>query len=205
MLECELFAIQEHRKILSTVQSYDIRNATTGEMLGEAREKIGLLTKTLRWVMSKHLLPTLLEVFEKPDDSLVFSLSRRGYLFKSRIEVNDSMGVMVGYFKSKVFTIGGGFYVYDKDDKFFAEVKGNLLGFNYRFLSGDGAVELGQVTKKIEGLAGVAQELFFTVDNYLLRVNPYLAEQPLAKMLLLAAALAIDLIYKSASTDSGSD
>jgi hypothetical protein len=32
-------------------------------------------------------------------------------------------------------------------------------------------------------------------------VNPDLAEQPLAKMLLLAATLAIDLIYKSASPD----
>jgi len=32
-------------------------------------------------------------------------------------------------------------------------------------------------------------------------VNPDLADQPLAKMLLLAATLAIDLIYKSESRD----
>src|ERR1700684_713501 len=120
MLECELFAIQGQKKVLSTVQSYDIKNAATGELLGVARERIGILTKALRWVMSKHLLPTLLEVLEKPDDSLVFSLSRSGYLFKSRIDVLDSMGVTVGYFKSKFFMVGGGFFVYDKDDKPFA-------------------------------------------------------------------------------------
>ena len=138
---------------------------------------------------------------EKPDDSLVFSLKRSGYLFKSRLEVRDSMGVLVGYFKSKVLTFGGGFYVYGKDDKYFAEVKGNLIGFDYRFVTADGSVELGQVTKKIEGLSGLSRELFFTADNYLLRVNGELTDQPLAKMLLLAAALAVDLIFKSESSN----
>ncbi len=205
MLECDIFAIQEHRKIISSVQCYDIKNAETGELLGVAFEKIGLLTRVLRWVVSKHLLPTLLEVLEKPDDSLVFSLRRSGYLFRSRVEVLDSMGVLVGYLSSKMLTIGGGFYVYDKNDKYFAEVKGNLIGFNYRFLSADGAVELGQVNKKIEGLAGIAREVFFSVDNYLLCIHPELAEQPLAKMLLLATTLAIDLIYKSESRTVGFD
>jgi uncharacterized protein YxjI len=200
MFDCDMFAIQEHRKVLSTIQSYAIKDATTGEVIGVARETIGALTKLLRWVMSKHLLPTLLEVREKPDDSLVFSMSRSGYIFRSRVEVRDSMGALVGYFKSKVLTIGGGFHVYDKDDNYFADVKGNLIGFNYRFVTADGSVELGQVTKKIDGLAGLAREIFFTADNYLLCVNPELGDQPLAKMLLLAAALAVDLIFKSESS-----
>src|ERR1700722_432400 len=139
MLECDIFALQEQRKIISSIQTYDIKNAETGELLGVAEEKIGLITQVLRWVVSKHLLPTLLEVHEKPDDSLVFSLRRSGYLFKSRVEVRDSMGALVGYLNSKVLTIGGGFHVYDKNEKYFAEVKGNLIGFNYRFLSAEGA------------------------------------------------------------------
>ncbi len=32
MLECNSFAIQEHKKILSSVQSYDIKNGETGEI-----------------------------------------------------------------------------------------------------------------------------------------------------------------------------
>jgi len=197
MLECNSFAIQEHKKILSSAQSYDIRNGETGEVVGTARENLGAFTKALRWVMSKHLLPTAVEVREKPDDSLVFTLRRGWYIFRSRVEVRDSQGELVGYFRSKFFTISGGFHVYDKDGKYFAQVKGRLFGFDYRFLTEDGKVELGQVSKVLGGLAGVAREMFFSADNYFLKVNPELAEQPLAKMLLLAATLAVDLIYKS--------
>src|SRR5262249_7936543 len=105
MLECNAFAIQEHKKIISSVQSYDIKNGETGELVGTAREDIGFFTKALRWVMSKHLLPTKVDVFEKPDDSLVFMLRRGWYIFKSRVEVRDSQGQLVGFFRSRFFTI----------------------------------------------------------------------------------------------------
>jgi uncharacterized protein YxjI len=199
MLECNSFAIQEHKKILSSVQSYEIKNGETGELVGSAREDIGFFTKTFRWFMSKHLLPTRVEVREKPDDSLVFTLSRGWYLFRSRIEVRDAQGELVGYFRSKFFTISGGFHVYDKHNKHFAHVKGRMFGFDYRFLTEDGKVELGQVSKRVGGLGGLAREVFFSADNYFLKINPELAEQPMAKMLLLAATLAVDLIYKSES------
>jgi uncharacterized protein YxjI len=199
MLECNSFAIQEHKKILSSVQSYDIKNGETGELVGVARENIGVFTQALRWVMSKQFLPTRVEVFEKPDDSLVFTLRRGFYIFRSRVEVHDAQGELVGYFKSKFFTISGGFHVYDKNDKYFAHVKGRLLGFDYRFLTEDGQVELGQVSKVIGGMAGIARELFFSADHYFLKLNPDLAGQPMAKMLLLAATLAVDIIYKSES------
>ena len=199
MLECNTFAIQEHKKILSAVQSYDIRDGKTGELVGSARENIGALTQTLRWFVRKQFLPTTVEVREKPDDSLVFTLRRGGYIFRSRVEVRDSQDLLVGYFKSKFLTISGGFHVYDKDGKYFAHVKGRMFGFDYRFLTEDDKVELGRVSKVIGGLGGLAREVFFSADNYFLEVNPDLAEQPMAKMLLLAATLAVDLIYKSDS------
>lgn len=199
MLECNTFAITEHKKILSSIQSYEIKNGETGEPVGTATENISGLTQALRWVMSKQLLPTLVEVREKPDDSLVFTIRRGAYLFRSRVEVRDAQGQLVGYFKSKFLTISGGFHVYDKDDKYFANVKGKMFGFNYKFLTEDGKVELGEVAKKLGGLAGLAKEMFYSADNYFLKVNPDLAKLPLAKMLLLAATLAVDIIYKSES------
>ena len=199
MLECNTFAIQEHKKIISSVQSYDIKNGETGELVGQAKGNIGVLTQMLRWVMSKQFLPTTVEVHEKPDDSLVFTLRRGFYIFRSRVEVRDAQGELVGYFKSKFFTISGGFHVYDKNDKYFAHVKGRMFGFDYRFLTEDGKVELGQVSKVIGGLGGLAREMFFSADNYFLKLNPELAGQPMAKMLLLAATLAVDIIYKSES------
>ena len=54
--------IKERVKILSSVQTYDILDAETGEAVGTAEEAIGSLVKGLRWVMSKHLLPTRIEV-----------------------------------------------------------------------------------------------------------------------------------------------
>jgi hypothetical protein len=199
MLECNAFAIEEHKKILSAVQSYDIKNGESGELVGSARENIGVITQGLRWLISKQFLPTKVEVREKPDDSLLFTLRRGWYLFRSRVEVRDAQDELVGYFKSKFFTISGGFHVYDKDDKYFARVKGRLLGFDYRFLTEDDKVELGRVSKVIGGAGGIAREIFFSADHYYLQINPDLAEQPMAKMLLLAATLAVDLIYKSQS------
>jgi len=199
MLECNKFAIQEHKKLLSSVQSYDIRNGDTGEIIGSARENIGAITKGLRWIVSKHLMPTMVEVRETPDDSLVFTMRRGWYIFKSTVEVRDAQGELVGTFRSKFFTISGGFHVYDKEGKYFAHIKGSMFGFNYRFLTEDGTVELGRVAKKLGGVAGLAKELFFSADNYFMEVNPELSEQPMAKMLLLAATLAVDIIYKSES------
>ena len=73
MLECNAFAITEHKKIFSSVQSYDIKNGETGETVGTAREAISGMTQVLRWVVSKQLLPAAVEVREKPDDALVFT------------------------------------------------------------------------------------------------------------------------------------
>ena len=199
MLEKNTFVVKEHVKFISTTNTYDILDAETGQQLGTAQEVVGGLVKVLRWFISKHIMPTRVEVREKPDDSLVFTLRRGWYIFKSRVEVRDAQGELVGYFRSKFFTISGGFHVYDKDGKYFAHVKGRLFGFDYRFLTEDGKVELGQVSKVLGGLAGVAREMLFSADNYFLKVNPDLAEQPMAKMLLLAATLAVDLIYKSES------
>jgi uncharacterized protein YxjI len=204
MLECNRFAIQEHKKVLSSVQSYDIRNGDTGDLVGTAAESIGTVTQLLRWVVSKQLMPTTVEVREKPDDSLVFTLRRGWYLFRSTVEVRNSQGHLVGTFRSKFLTISGGFHVYDKDGNYFAHVKGRMFGFNYKFLTEDGSVELGSVAKRVGGLGGLAREVFFSADNYFLEVAPALAEQPMAKMLLLAATLAVDIIYKSESKGGSS-
>jgi uncharacterized protein YxjI len=198
VLERTKYVIKERVKVISAVQSYDILDADTGEAIGLAQEDIGIMTQLLRWFVSKQFLPTRLEVREKPDDSLVFALRRGWYLFRSRVEVLDANNQLVGYFKSKFFTISGGFHVYDKDDRHFAEVKGKLFGWNYRFLSPDGKLEMGHVSKKL-GAMGILKEMFTSADTFGVEISEELADEPMAKMLILAATLAIDLIYKSES------
>jgi uncharacterized protein YxjI len=202
VLERNTFVVEERVKLVSNVNTYDILDPDSGEVVGTAEEQIGPLVQLARFFISKHLMPTRIEVREKPDDSLVFTVRRGAYVFRSRVEVLDAQGELVGYFKSKVLTISGGFTIYDKNDNHFADIKGKWLGWDYRFLSPDGQVELGRVSKKL-GALGLVRELFTSADTYAVRVNPEMADEPLAKMLILAAALAIDTIYKEESRTVG--
>lgn len=195
MLEKNTFVVKEHVKFISNSNTYDILDAESGQQLGVAQEKIGIMKQLLRFVLPKQLMSTVVEVREKPDDQLVFSIRRGMYIFRSRVEVLDANGAVVGYYVSKFFTIGGGFHIYDKNDKHFAEIKGKWTGFDYRFLSPDGKVEMGRVSKKLS-LGSLVKDLFTSADTYAVQVSPDLTDEPMAKMLILAAALAIDTIYK---------
>ncbi len=200
MLEAHRYLVKEQVKFLASHHTYDIYDGDTQEHVAVAEEKIGAVTQLLRWFVSKQLMPTRVEVREKPDDSLVFTISRGGYLFRSRVEVHDAQDALVGYFKSKLISWSGGFHVYDKEGRPFAEVSGNFIGFKYRMTTPDCRVELGHVSKQWKGLV---KEMFTSADTYMVELNEDLSEQPLAKMLVLAAALATDMIFKSESRTSG--
>jgi uncharacterized protein YxjI len=204
MLDAQTFLVKERVKFFRSHASYDIYEGddASPDVIGTAEEQISGLKQVLRWFVSKALLGTRIEVREKPDDALVFTISRGAYIFRSRVEVRDAQGELVGYFQSKVLTIGGGFHVYTPDDRHFAEVTGNLIGFNYRVLTPDHAVELGTVSKKWTGLA---KEFFTSADTYAVTLSDDLQEQPIAKMLVLAAALSVDMIFKSESRTGGSN
>lgn len=191
MLELQQFFIREHVAFLKTTDTYDILNPETQEPIGIAKENPGGLVSALRWIISKKLMSTKVEVHELPSNNLVFTIKKPVALFRHTVDVFDGEGKKLGYFKSKIFSIGGGFYVYDDKDQLFAEIKGKWHGFEFKFLSADGQ-ELGSVTKK---WAGLAKELFTSADNYVVTISDDLADQPVAKILLLAAALAIDVVY----------
>lgn len=201
MLDRNTFVVKEHTKLISTTNTYDILDADSGEVLGTAQETVGTLTQIARWFISKALMPMRVEVREKPDDSLLFTIRRGAYIFKSTVEVHDAQGELLGSFRSKLFTISGGFTIADKAGKPFAEIKGKWLGFDYRFVTPDGSFEMGRVSKKL-GALGLVKEFFTSADTYAVQVAPELAEEPLAKMLILAAALAIDTVYKEESRTS---
>lgn len=204
MLEPQRFLVKERVRFLAAHHTFDIYDADADrpEPVGVASEVIGPLTRFMRWFVSKQLMGTTIEIREKPDDSLVFTIRRGAYLFRSRVEVLDAQGEPVGWFKSKLLTWAGGFHVYDKAGRSFAEVRGNFIGFDYRVLTPDGAVELGRVTKK---WTSVVKEVFTSADTYLVELNDDLVEQPLAKMLVLAAVLATDMIFKSESRTAGAN
>jgi uncharacterized protein YxjI len=191
VLELQEYFIKEHAGVFKLSDTYDILDPDTKEVVGVATEIVSGLSKVLRLFLSKKLMPTKVEIREEPDGSLVFYLRKPVSLFKERVEVYDARGQMIGYFKSKLFSFGGGFYVYDANDNQFAEVKGKWTGWDFSFVTPEGDL-LGKVTKKF---AGVLKEMFTSADNYLVTIDDSVADQPAAKMLLLGAALAIDMVY----------
>jgi uncharacterized protein YxjI len=198
VLEADQYLIRERVKFFLAHQTYDIFDYRTQELIGTAEEKIGVVKQILRWFVGKKWMSTVVEVCD-PDGALVFTIRRRGYLFRARLEVQDANEQLVGYFRSKFVTFRDGFWVYDPDDQPFAEVKGNLIGFEYRVLAPGGAV-LGMVTKE---WGGVAKELLTSANTYQVRMADDLTDQPIPKMLVLAAALAVDMIFKSENSWAG--
>ena len=69
---------------------------------------------------------------------------------------------------------------------------GKELGHFRSNLASDGT-ELGKVTKK---WAGLGKELFTSADNYVIALEESKTQLPEAGPLLLAAGLAIDIVYK---------
>jgi len=194
LLDRTNFFIKEHVGVLKLSDTYDIIDPDTQQQLGVAQEKLSFLIHALRLVIDKRMLPTKVEISEQVNGPAVLTIKRGLTFLRSRIEILDRSGQAIGYFKSKLFSLGGGFFVYDMRDQLIAEVKGDWKGWNFKMLDTRGQ-EVGVVTKK---WAGVGKELFTTADNYIVSLNDQ-ATGPNQAPLLLAAGLAVDIVYKEAA------
>jgi uncharacterized protein YxjI len=191
MLDRTQFLVKERVGFLKLVDVYDIFDPATGQQIGVARENPGAVWKLLRLVVQKRMLPTRIEVAEFPSERLLLTMQRRGFFFRAKVQILGPSGQRLGYFRSKLFSLGGGFWVYDDQDQQVAEIRGDWIGWNFRFLDVHGR-ELGRVTKK---WAGIGKELFTSADNYIIDLNPEQASLA-TSALLLAAGLAIDMVFK---------
>jgi uncharacterized protein YxjI len=193
LLERTSFFVKERAGLLKLTDTYDILDPATGRTIGIAKEEPPVWAKWLRLVIQKHMMPTTVNIYEKEGQPPVLSIHRGFTLIRSKIRVVAS-GKPLGYFKSKLISIGGGFNVFDNQDQQVAEVKGNWKGWDFRFISKQGR-EIGSVTKK---WAGLGKELFTSADNYIISLKDLSGSSPVASALLLAAGLAIDVVFKEA-------
>ncbi len=194
MLNRKTYFIREHVGFMKLSDTYDILDPETQTQIGIAKEKPGALVLVLRFLIGKQLLPTKVFVYEgtNPEDEnrLLFSIQRGITLIRSRVNICDSRGTIIGWLKSKALSLGGAFYVFDAADNQVAFVKGDWKGWNFRFLDRS-ENEIGTITKK---WAGIGRELFTSADNYMIALNQ--EPKPENAILLLAAGLAVDIIYK---------
>ena len=192
MLARSQYFIREHVGVLKLSNTYDILDPESHTVIGVAKEEISPLIHVMRFLIHKRILPTQVNVYEGDDPQtgqLLFSIKRGLTFMRARVDVVDARGELVGWFKSKLFSVGGGFRVYSRDDVEVAEVKGDWKGWNFKFLLG--GKEIGCVTKKWSGLG---KELFTTADSYMISLNG--ESNAGQSVLLLAAGLAIDTIFK---------
>jgi uncharacterized protein YxjI len=192
LLNRTMFFVKERVAVLKLTDTYDILDPATGQTIGIAREEPPVWAKWLRLIIKKHQMPTALNLYETEGQPPVVTV-RRGFTFlRAKLHVAAADGRKLGYFRSKLLTIGGGFYVFDAADNQVAEVKGDWKGWNFRFLNQSGR-ELGTVTKK---WAGLGKELFTSADNYIIALTNQSDAHPDTSTLLLAAGLCIDVVFK---------
>ncbi|HLY10201.1 MAG TPA: phospholipid scramblase-related protein [Planctomycetota bacterium] len=192
-LDLRQFVVKEHVGFLRLADVFDIFDAQTLAKVALARETPGGLIHTLRFLINKKLLPNRVTVTQGDETGPLLFCIRKPFTFlRSKVWVEDASGKVLGTFKSKMFSLGGGFWVHNEFDQPVAEVKGDWKGWNFQFRTTEGK-ELGLVTKKWGGLA---KELFTSADTYAVSIHESAGADRGLTILLLAACLAVDIIYK---------
>jgi len=192
MLDLNTYLVKQQAGLFKRMAVYDIFDPNSNQQIGVAKEEPSTLVNILRLFMNKKTLPTNVNFYAQGENKPLFSIHRPMTWFRSVVDVKNGEGQKIGSFKSKMMSLGGGFWVYDAEDQQFAEVKGDWKGWSFKFLTTDGK-ELGSVGKK---WAGMAKELFTTADNYVIALNDSAKGKKHSNELLLAAGIAIDIIYK---------
>jgi uncharacterized protein YxjI len=192
MFDRRAYFIREHVGMLKLKDTYDILDPETKAPIGIAKETTAGWILALRFLLNKRMLPVTVEICASEGGKPLLTLSRGFTFLRSQVWITNADGKRIGYFKSKLFSFGGGFLVFDLDHQKVADIKGDWKGWNFRFLDADGK-EIGLVTKK---WAGIGKELFTSADNYLVSINDLGPRQAAYGALLLAAGIAIDTVFK---------
>ncbi|WP_273225673.1 hypothetical protein [Geosporobacter ferrireducens] len=59
---------------------------------------------------------------------MVFYIQKPLSFLRSKVFVYNNDGNSIGYFKGNILTIGGGFFVYDSNEREIAEITGDWKG-----------------------------------------------------------------------------
>lgn len=199
MLDKNKFVVKEQAKMFSSKKAFDIVDADGGQPLGTAVENTGGLAAVLGMVLGKDKMPLTIEFRKKPDDAIVFSVRRKGFIFK-KVQLVDGDGQVIGSYKAKMLSLTGGYHIYDQDGKHVSDIKGKMFKSEYKFMTPDGSKEMGSVSKK---WGGVAKELFTSAGTYGVQIEPEFAGDKKTKMLILGAAIAIHAIFNKGGGKGG--
>lgn len=190
LMDKNKFVVKSQGKLLSSKKSFEILDED-GKVLATAKDTTGFFASLLG-------LATI-QVRDAADDAVVFSVVRSGWPM-TKDQVLDGKGEVVGRYKAKIFSLSGGFHMYDKDGKHLGEIKGKMLKAEYTFVTPDKGAEMGKVSRTWGGLA---QALFTGNDTYGVQIDREFEADVRAKTLILGATIAIESIFKQKAEKSG--
>lgn len=195
LLDRRQYLVKERVAFVKLTDTYDIFDPESGQQIGVAREEPPAWAKYGRLLVQKQIMPTTVNVYEDEGSPPVLTLRKNPTILRAKVSVTDAWGNPLGLFVQhyRSFRLsGGGFRVFDAPGNRVADVKGDWKGWNFQFLD-PGGTELGVVTKT---WAGLGKELFTTADNYAIALTGQAPAGPETAALLLAAGLAIDIVFK---------
>ncbi len=185
------FLVKEHIGIFKAANNFDIHDPETGQVVMECREDdLGFFTKILRFTDYKRMTPFDIKI-RTPDGDRIVRITRGVSIFLSHVKVWDENNQLIGGFKQQLFSIGGAFSVFDKNENAICQLKGKWTSWDFKFL--DGEKELAHVSKQWNGLG---KELFTSADNYMLEISNHVSEDDKVRALILAAVMCIDMVLK---------
>lgn len=196
LLERRTIFVKERVAVFKIRDTYDLLDPESGATIGLVKEETAGWARWMRLLLKKTLLPSVVNVYEREDQPPVIWLRKGPGFIHTTVKVSNGRGQEIGRFKSKLFTLGGGFHVYDATGQKFAEVKGDWKGWNFKLLDANG-LEIGIITKK---WAGLGRELFTNADQYVISMSDSAPSGSDRSALLLAAALAVDLVFKESQS-----
>ena len=193
ILEKNLYLFKEHLGLIKAHNNYDIFDPESKEMILHCREKnLNFFYKIVRIFLKDYKRMTPFEIEIKGlTGKKILKVKKGVSLFLSKIQVYDENDNIVGIFKQRFFPFGNNFDMLDKSENLVCKLKGNFIGWNFKFLRGDS--EVGLVTKK---WAGIGKEMFTSADNYVLEIKDIVEKDSPLRLLILAAVICIDMVIK---------
>ncbi|MFB1026588.1 MAG: phospholipid scramblase-related protein [Flavobacteriaceae bacterium] len=191
LLKTNLFFVKEHLGLFKASSNYDIYDPESKQLLFQCREiDLNIVSKLLRFTGFKRCTPFDIQITTENSER-VLKLKKGISLFLSRVSVYDENEKKVGYLKQRLFPLGNNFDVFDVNDTLICSLNGSLFAWDFKFVRNQEAI--GTVTKK---WAGIGKELFTTADNYILEINSSVAKDDLARLMMVASVLCIDMVIK---------
>jgi hypothetical protein len=188
MVECERLLIVKRSPEAPFASHYDILDASSYKQLGIARARPSRLAPLLGRLGEGRFLPMKLEAHETEDEPLVFIVRRNAGFLRGQARIADADDHRLGRILMRGALAQTGFWILDRQ--------------NYLFVTGEFVAERSAFLLR-SGNGSELATLQLSPGETLVEFADLLQEQPLAKILLLGSALALDMIFPTPIASRG--